>query len=107
MRDHNKVRASKCIKQGNESSEMTVETISTPLSSHQKGNFRPLSTFYKPLNFQLLWGFPQRTHKTDNANLKRKDIYRIFRKMFVNLTQNTGTIGENMNNLKNLEKILL
>lgn len=69
--------------QGDESSEITVETIFTPLSSHQKDNFRHLSIFYKPLNFQLLWAFAQRRHKADSVNLKSKVIYRIFRENFV------------------------
>lgn len=47
-------RETHIIKQESQILEITPKTILTALWTQQKGNFKPLNTFYKPLNFQLL-----------------------------------------------------
>lgn len=60
------------VKQEGQISEITPKPIFTTLLSHQKGNFKPLSSFYKPLNFQLLPVFSQGLCKTVSVTLRRK-----------------------------------
>ena len=51
-------RETHIVKQESQILEITPKTILTALWTQQKGNFKPLNTFYKPLNFQLLHVFP-------------------------------------------------